>query len=310
MPSVPVTDEAHWHSLRARNIGSSDQAALWALSPHKTLFQLWHEKAGSLPPEDISGDLRVLFGRELERGIAHGIAKLHGLNIRKVRRYIAHDRVEGMGASLDYEVATDAGLVPMEVKNVDFLVWRDEWLHDGDEHEPPLHIDIQVQHQLACTNRPFAFVAVLVGGNDPYLIKRPAQPAILAACEERTAAFWASIAERREPSPDYTADLESLMRLRLDGAGGIAAMHGHARLEQLMAQYASGAGLCTEGEALKVSARAEALDLIGDAGKVLLDGGTISAKVRPAEPARMVQYKATDARRAALFFPRKQQAAA
>lgn len=306
MPSIEVKSEAHWHELRAQNIGSSDQPALWGVSPFKTPFQLWHEKLGTLATEDLSDNIRVVCGKHLEAGIAMALAELHNLRIRKVRRYVAHPSVPRMGASLDYEVATeDTGWVPLEIKNVDFLVWRDEWLHDGDAHEPPEHIDIQVQHQISCTEKPYGYIGVCVGGNTLHLIRRDRHDGICAAIKAKVVEFWRSIENDDEPPPNPAEDLDALLRVRTATDGKTIDLRGDNRLEALIAEY-------TEAKAIEKDAglradvcRAEMLELIGGAEKVILLGGSISASLLPASEERTVIYKPQPARRQLRVYPKK-----
>ena len=59
MAIIQVRDQKHWHELHSQHIGGSDVAALFGLSPYSSRWQLWMEKAGKLPPEDISGNKAV-----------------------------------------------------------------------------------------------------------------------------------------------------------------------------------------------------------------------------------------------------------
>lgn len=306
MPNIEIKSEAHWHELRAKSIGSSDQPALWGVSPFRTVFQLWHEKRGALAHADLSDDVRVICGKHLEAGIAMALAEIHKLRIRKVRRYVTHPTVPRMGASLDYEVATEGdGWVPLEVKNVDFLIWRDEWLHDGDNHEPPEHIDIQIQHQIACVEKPYAFAGVLVGGNTLHLIRRDRHDGIIAAIETKVGDFWHGVDHDIEPPIIAARDVDALLRVRLAAGGGVVDLRGDNKLEALITEYADAkAAENSAGERADVC-RAEMLMLIGDAEKVILNGGSITAKLKPEQPERSVIYKPQPARRDLRVYARK-----
>lgn len=304
MPNITVRDETHWHELRAVNIGSSDQPALWGVSPYKTLFQLWHEKKGDLPREDLSGNRRIMAGQFFEEGIARAVAAIHGLAIRKVRRYITHPTVAGMGASLDYEASTPDGWVPMEVKNVDFLVWRDEWLHDGDDHEPPEHIDIQVQHQITCTEAAFAFIAVCVGGNDFYLLRRPRHNGVCAAIKAKVQAFWASIEVGAEPKPDYSRDLGTLGQTRMTNDGKTMDLRDDKRLAYLVAEYAAGKREENEGALRAEAAKAEMMDQYSEHETIIASGGKVTIKLTEPTEETTRTFKAQPARRQIRVYPK------
>ena len=127
MAKITVRDEAHWHKLRAKHIGGSDVAALFGLSSFSTRWQLWMEKSGKLPPEDLSNNKAVQAGTFLEAGIAQWAASLWDWDIKKVEEYHTADDTPGMGATLDYALASG---VPVEIKwNSGF---SDGWKYEGD----------------------------------------------------------------------------------------------------------------------------------------------------------------------------------
>lgn len=227
MASIPLKTEEQWRELRRRHVGASEAASLFDASPYKSAFQLWHEKKGLIPEDDSGDKVRKLCGVHLEAGAAKVISALTGARIRKVRRYISSDYVKGMGASLDYEMLVPGdGWVPMDIKCVDYLVWRDDWqAEEGAElpHdrviydvEPPLQIDIQIQHQIDITDAPFGFVGLLVGGNKPYLIHRPRVVPICAELRTRIQRFWEAIDANEPPPISAPADLRVVASLYRD----------------------------------------------------------------------------------------------
>src|SRR3990167_8295884 len=119
MTDIPIESEAHWHSLRSKHGGASEAAALCGESPWLTEFQLYHQKAGTLPPTDFSDNAAVNAGRFFEPAIAAWASEKwadDGVQwpLRKVHRYIECGDCPEMGASLDFE-ESDTG-VPVEIK--------------------------------------------------------------------------------------------------------------------------------------------------------------------------------------------------
>ena len=276
MSIIEISLPAERQAVRARHVGASEVAALFGASPYMTAFELWHIKRGSLPAPDISEGDRIFWGTILEPAVAAGVAKLRGWQIRNVLRYTAHRTVAGMGASLDYEiVAHERGPGCLEIKNVDRLVYRDAW-EDG---EPPLHIELQLQHQLACTGRAWGAIAALVGGNDLKVFERERRPKTIERIEVAVAAFWASIEAGREPKPDFAADAAAIAALYRDAtAGSVEDMTGDNRLADLCATYREAAAAEKAADEAKAAARAEILTKIGGAEKVICGRFTISAK--------------------------------
>lgn len=191
MPTIQITDEAHWLSVRDSFVGGSEVSALfnrWLLpsgervtmhayeevpegavplgccSPYTTSHSLWLAKSGKVPP-DFKETERMQAGTFLEPAIAAWAGEKWGWKLRKVRRYHAHDQIEGWGASVDFEVH-GPGMEPVEIKNIDFLIARDNWVIEGDEViVPPLHIILQLQHYIGARGAAAGWVMACVGGN-------------------------------------------------------------------------------------------------------------------------------------------------
>lgn len=210
MAIIEVRDEAHWHELRAKHIGGSDVAALFGLSSFSTRWQLWQEKAGNLPAEDLSNNKAVLAGKFLEAGIAEWAAHLWGWDIHKVEQYHTADDTPGMGATLDY--ALDNG-IPLEIKwNCGF---SGDWKYESDTIvEAPEKYILQVQHQMACYmgNPEYAWLVVLIN-NEPRRMCVPRHDGIIDSIKREVSEFWRSIEAGEEPDPDFVADADAIDRL-------------------------------------------------------------------------------------------------
>jgi predicted phage-related endonuclease len=315
---------------RAKFVGSSESPVLLGVDGRKTVLQLWGEKTGRIESPDLDDNERVVVGKHIEAAYRGIWQDLFGLELRKVRRHRIHKTYPFIGASLDYEgrgawaaekhparlPALDQvpGWVPAEGKNVDFLVYRDEYLeHPDGTIEPPPHIDVQVQHQLAVTGRPFGYLLLLVAGNEPKTLIRPRHEAIIRAIERECRKFWWYVENDQEPPADYARDLSTLQLLRTDASTTRDLRNSDApekeELESLLVDYANGKEREKAGKATADQAKARMLDLIGDAEKVILDGGTIPAKKKPAQPERQVTttYKAKPESRDIRPQPKKAQ---
>src|SRR4029434_5908294 len=76
---------------------------------------------------------------------------------------------------------------------------------------PPVHVLVQVQHQLAVLGASWAAVAVLIGDEPIITWDVERNEAFLAAYLETARVFWGT-AQRREPPPATSASLETLTR--------------------------------------------------------------------------------------------------
>ena len=127
--TIAPESEQHWLDLRTQDLTSTDVAALFGLSPYKTLFELWHEKNSGAIVRLTEND-RMRWGRRLEATVAQGILEDMDWCGREMKEYVRLPE-HRIGASFDWRVHTaqDAtGFASdsnddaiLEIKTVDFL---------------------------------------------------------------------------------------------------------------------------------------------------------------------------------------------
>ena len=266
-----------WLAARKKNINSSEVAALFDLSPYSTYFETFHSK---LSPSEIAPDESnepQKWGLRLQESIARGVAEDNGFNVEPFPEYMVISELR-MGSSFDFKIGAEGIL---EVKNVGAYRFH-EWAKNSDgTYEAPSHIELQLQHQFAVSGRKFGFIAALVGGNQVTLIKREPDSKIIDAIKERIAQFWDRIDRNDPPAPDFNRDAEFIGRMFSNATERTADMRTSELLKDAAERYRSYSKLEKTAEAGKEAAKAEILTLIGDAGKVLGSGFSISAKVVP-----------------------------
>jgi putative phage-type endonuclease len=261
---------------RIKWIGASEVASVFGLSPYATPFELWHQKAGRLAPPDLDDAERVQAGQFLEPAIAAWAAEKFDLHIRKVNRYIESPVVAQFGSSLDYE--TVKGRNPVEIKNVDFLVFRDEWEAEGDTiTRAPAHIALQQQSQIACTRKPLSHLIVCVSGNTLYRMETPAHAPTIARINAGVTDFWRSIREGNPPDPNFGADYETLRILHNKSGGGELDLSHDNRIAELIAEYDEARTIKLSAEKRVKAAHAEILSKISDADFIKANGGHIKS---------------------------------
>jgi predicted phage-related endonuclease len=262
------------HDLRRLHVGSSEVAALFNLSPHATRLELYLRKRGELPEPDLSAYEPALWGLALEAAIGQEIGERMGWAVRKVRRYVIHPAVPGMGCSMDFEIVNHRrGAGVLEVKTVDRLAFRN-W-QGG---RPPIHYELQLQHQLACTRRDWGAIGVLVGGNELRITPYERHHGAIDRLEREVAVFWREVAEGRPPRPDYQADLATLCALHRHAAkGSFLDLRHSARARELCEEYTAAADAERAARQRREAAKAELLDLVRDAETVWVDGFRIAA---------------------------------
>lgn len=283
-------------------VGASEVASLFSLDlkerghrVYETRYELWARKSG-LIESTFKGNERSDAGIHLEAGIASLCAKRFGWNIQNARRYIHHHDVDRMGASPDYEiVAHPFGPAWLEIKNVDRSIYnswpRVEGADDREfveatgleyqhkRREPPLRLQLQVQHQLACSSRSWAVLAILVGGNELVAIPYPRVDITIRRIEEEVPLFWAEVDTGMPPPIDWSADARTVSRLY--GYSDPLKVRNFRSDQALLAKAREHHRLGMEirsREDRREVLKAQMLERIGDAAKVLLgDGFSISA---------------------------------
>jgi putative phage-type endonuclease len=253
MVAVSVRDQTHWHEIRSQHIGGSEVAALFDMSPFTTLWQVWMEKSGKLPPEDLSGNKSIQAGTFLESGIANWAAHRWDMKIEKVVDYFTADDCPGMGASLDFQ--TEGGH-PVEIK---WSAHGDGWEYDGDTiTSAPDNYVLQVLHQMACTGAEYGWLIALIR-NEPRRMKIPRSEDVISKIKSEVAKFWDSVRAGEEPPVDFEKDGEAVVRL-LDFVpmSDITLGDEHAHLFQ---KYLDNAAIEKEAKAKKEEAKTELLTL-------------------------------------------------
>lgn len=293
--SITPDDEAHWLSLRPHDLTSTDVAALFGLSPYKTPFELWHEKKAAEVVR-LQDNPRMAWGRRLESAVANGIAEDMDWHVRPFKEYMRIPEAR-LGASFDFRILTPIRHAPqpdgsglgeydgdtdddaiLEIKCVDFLAFRDGWTIEDDFIEAPAHIELQVQHQMLVSGLSRAYIGVLVGGNRIEVIERQADPQVHAGIIARAAQFWADLNAGIAPPPVMPDDAAAVIAMNQYAAPGkLLDARNDPSIKAAIEDYARIKAEVRDLAEIAEVRKAELLQLIGDAEKVLVDGYSVSA---------------------------------
>ena len=282
---IRTTDEAHWLSLRRQDVTSTESAAFFGLSPYTTQYEIWHAKHDGAERAFTSNE-RMKWGNRLEAAIAAGIAEERGWTIEPMKddwRVIG----ERIGSSFDFIITNlPTGPSHMEIKNVDYLAYRDGWIeHDDGSVEAPTHIEMQVQHQMLVSGFDRAFICALIGGNRHVVIERERDEMVIAAIRQKIAEFWRTVDAHKEPPAVMPEDAAAVIRLnQYAQPGKILDASGDENIAALVADYKHAAAQEKNWQEDKEVCKAKLFAAIGDAEKVLLDGWSISAAMQADTP--------------------------
>ena len=282
--TIAITDKDAWLQQRVQDVTSTEVSALYGLSPYMSAFELFHQKTDKEVVR-IDENERMTWGKRLEDAIALGAAETFNWTVEKMDVYM-RDEEGRMGSSFDYKILhapERKGEGILEIKNVDGIVYKRKWIDDGNGNiEAPEHIEMQIQHQMEVADIDWCCLVALVGGNTQKVIYRERNREIGADIRAKVAAFWSAVDSKTTPSPDYDLDADYIIKtMRGEATAGLVAEADMA-LEELISQYAFVSNEASDLARLKNSYKAQILERVGDASKVLSQIGTISCgMVRP-----------------------------
>ena len=81
--TILIENEAQWLAERAKDVTSTQVAALFGVSPYLTEFELWHQKSNGIV-EAFEENNRTRWGNRLEETIAKGFAEEFPENAQKL----------------------------------------------------------------------------------------------------------------------------------------------------------------------------------------------------------------------------------
>lgn len=137
---------------RESSLGSSDAPIVCGVSSYGSPLELFYKMHGELPRYDDQETMQQKLGSRLEAVIAEIAAEELGIKIRRISSRV-HPKYSWMMAHADFEIVNNPrGPGLMECKN-----------RGGERpwETIPDSVHLQVVHQLAVTNRPYATVAAL-----------------------------------------------------------------------------------------------------------------------------------------------------
>ncbi|NLD47398.1 MAG: hypothetical protein GX660_09395 [Clostridiaceae bacterium] len=260
-----------WLEYRRRGIGGSDVAAVCGLSKWKSPVEVWLDKTGQIEPAP-AGEA-AYWGTLMEPIIRKEFADRTGFKIRQVNAILQHRRFPFMFANVD-GIVTDPNLGEGIFEAKTASAYRaTEW-----EQGVPDEYALQVQHYMAVTGLPFAWIAVLIGGNQFVwrLIER--DEAVIDLLIQMESRFWKLVETGVAPEIDGThASTELLNRLYpFSKSKQIIELPGHAG--PLIEEYERAQE--EEKEAIQRKDRAANLikQLLGDSEVGAIEGRTVSWK--------------------------------
>lgn len=182
-----------------KTVSASQVPALFGHSPYLTRWQLWQHFKNRAPIDPEENE-RMTWGKRLQPVILAGVAEALRIDVIGSDEYVASPRGV-IGATIDgFCHDPQRGLGVVECKNVDWLVWRDQWT----ETAAPPHVELQLQTQLAVaapdgTMPSWGLIAALVGGNELRLYEREPYGDTIDMIQDEAGVFLDAVRDGQEP---------------------------------------------------------------------------------------------------------------
>ena len=199
-----------WLTVRKGGIGSSDAGAAVGLNPYQSQLELWMVKTGrdgNLPKIDPNDETSPMYwGTLLEPIVAAHYTRRTGHRVRKINAVLQHPDIPWMLANIDREVMGVADVQILECKTAGEFgtrLWRDG---------VPEYVQLQVQHQLAVTNKAAADVCVLVCGQEIRIYRIERDDALIARLIELEHQFWRYVETDTPPPADGSDSADVALR--------------------------------------------------------------------------------------------------
>ncbi len=201
-------DRHQWLEVRNGGIGSSDAATAAGLNPYKSQLELWQEKTGRKPIEEVppgQSDPRY-WGTLLEPLVASAYQERTGHRVRRLNAVLQHPTFPYMLANIDREVVGSPDVQILECKTAGEFgsrLWKDG---------VPEYVQLQVQHQLAVTGKPAADVAVLLCGQELRIHRIERDEEVISRLIVLEARFWEYVVNDIEPPADGSESAARALR--------------------------------------------------------------------------------------------------
>lgn len=199
----------------AATVPATEAPALF--SEHRTIgyWELWkhRQQNNSLPERSTPASVTA---RAFEPVIARLAAADRGLTIDRPAEYLVHPENQRAGCWISNRiVAGDTrneteGPGILEARFLTHRAYQKAWIADDGSTRPPADQMISMQAQYYVSGVTWGALVACVEGERIW-IDIPRDEALITELERRLAEFWKSLAEGREPLPDYRAEASAIL---------------------------------------------------------------------------------------------------
>lgn len=277
--STKELSRADWLNVRKGGIGSSDAAAAVGLNPYQSQLELWMIKTGrdeTLPKIDPGDETSPMYwGSLLEPIVAAHYTKHSGNRVRRINAVLQHPNPDHawMLANLDYTVVGSSEVQILECKTAGEFgsqLWRDG---------VPEYVVLQVQHQLAVTNKIAADVCVLVCGQEIRIHRIERDDALISRLIELEQQFWRYVESDLPPPADGSdSAAKALQCLYPQDRGNTLDLTDDRDMSSAFADLVTVRDDITAREKIEAELKQRIQQCMGDASRAKFETGEVSWK--------------------------------
>ncbi len=204
LASTENLSHEEWLNWRSKGLGGSDAPIICGLNKYKSPMELWMEKTGQLETKE-AGEA-AYWGNVMEPIVRAEFTKRTGLDVTPVQAILQHPEHPFMLANLDGIVDTpEHGRGLFEAKTASAFL-ANEW-----EDRVPESYMVQVQHYLEVTGLEFAYIAVLIGGNQFKWTYIPRDDKVIKVLIQLEKHFWHQVESKTSPCIDGSRASKELL---------------------------------------------------------------------------------------------------
>ena len=208
-------DHDEWLALRQGYVGGSDADAIVGKNPWKSMYELWAEKTGKLPPTEEKLIMRV--GSFLEEFVAEEFERQTGKKVRRKNRVLVNDKYPFACANLDRTIVGEKAF--LECKTTQSLAVKKQV---GGEEFPDIYY-AQVLHYLAVTGYERAYLAVLVENREFHIFTLERNEEEIGALMMLEREFWRQVESNVAPPVDGSESTSETLEILYPEADGSTA---------------------------------------------------------------------------------------
>ncbi len=255
---------SQWLDYRRQGIGGSDVAAIAGISRWKDPFSIYMDKIGKVKASEPSE--AMYWGSTLENVVISEFVKRSGLQVEPLPAILQHPEVPYLLANVDGIVTDEEGGTGVFEAKTTNAFSKCHW--EGDK--VPEEYQLQVQHYLNVTGLAFAYVAVLIGGNEFHYKRIERDNKMIRLMMALEINFWEEHVLPKSP-PDPTGQSAELLSLLYPG-GKKEALILPAESLELVEAFEAHQAAEKQAKNLKDEAAAKIKALMGDHETAAIDG--------------------------------------